>query len=743
MAGRFTIETHFKGVDNTSGVISGIERRVKGMERALAGPGRFADKSIGAIKQVGAAMAYTGVAAVGAGMAFAQAIAPGADFDQQMSAVGAVSLMTRDQVADLETTARQLGRTTRYSATEVAGGMEMMGKAGFDNAQIIAGIGPILAASAAEGAEFAETTSIISNVMKGMGLQMSETARVADVLTLASAKTNSSISSLGESMAIVAPTARQLHVPLEEAVAAVAMLQDRGLDASVAGSAVATMLTNLSKPTAAIASKMHAMGVSFQDAHGDMLPFREVVGQLAKAGQKAGGNMAQVAFFADLVGLRGQKAALNLKDLTPELAKLSRELDKAAGSAEKMAALKLDNFKGDMTLLGNLATDVGIDFFDLVKGPLRAAAQGTREWLADNQDLLKSDVGGWVKGITDNVGSMRQGLEKGVAILDNFKDGLSGAFEDSNVIKLGSALSGVFGDSKTGPRQRAYEFGHALGTVGIDIISFIGLVKGAQAAVGLFELATKGAKAVKWTWELGSAAFEAARGFAALQLSPGGIIALGSKITDAAGAAGKLSAVRTVVNDVFDGWASKAGLAAAAIYSVYKAYEQAAAFGNENGGWEGAKAMVGLSDKTNNWGFQGIDDVLNDQAREQAARDNAGKVSFIDTTEGAPLARAYDKIANPVTAPQLGAPGGYAAAFGFGAGTPAAAPQVAPQVASPRNDGSSAELISTNRQLQDMVKQLTSKIGATSGTLKIMLPKGATGEVSGAPGVEVNQSGGF
>ena len=186
MAGRFTVETVFKGTDNTSGVIDRIEKRAQKLERGLGGASRFVDKGFGAIKQVGAAIAYTGVAAAGAGIAFAQAIAPGADFDEAMAGVGAVSLLTRDQVADLEVEARRLGKTTKYSAVEVAGGMELMGKAGFDNGQIIAGIGPILAASAAEGADFAETTSIISNVMKGMGLAMSETGRVADVLTLAS-----------------------------------------------------------------------------------------------------------------------------------------------------------------------------------------------------------------------------------------------------------------------------------------------------------------------------------------------------------------------------------------------------------------------------------------------------------------------------------------------------------------------------------------------------------------------------
>jgi TP901 family phage tail tape measure protein len=757
MAGRFTVETVFKGTDNTSGVISSIESKVRSMERALSGPSRFADRGIEAFKKVGKAVAYTGVAAAAAGAAFGLAIAPGADFDAAMSAVGAVSLMTRGQVADLEAEARRLGRTTKFSAAEVAGGMELMGKAGFDNTQIIAGIGPVLAAAAAEGAGLEETTSIVSNVMKGMGLAMSETGRVADVLTLASARTNSSISSLGEAMAIVAPTARQLNVPLEDAVAAIAMLQDVGLDASVSGSAVSTMLTNLAKPPKEVAAKMKAMGVSFQDARGNMLPFRDVVDNLAKAGKKAGGNMAQVAFFADLVGLRGQKAALNLKDLTDPMAKLRAELGTATGSAEKMAALKLDNFKGDMIFLGNAVKDLGIDFFDLVKGPLRDAAQGAKGWLADNQELIKSDVAGWIQGITENVKPMRENIEKAVNLIDNFKDGTVDAFDDSKSIKVfGAVLSTVFGgNDKNGPRMQAYELGRNIGSAVDKFILFTGVVKTAEFALWGLSNATKVAKAGKWLWDVGSAAGAAVKSFTTLQqIGPSSIVALSNSINGLNGgmgvvteSAGRFAGLRGLLNDTFDGWASKAGLAAVAIYSVYKAYEQADAFINENGGIEGTAAgafgFLGLGAK-DGWGFEGMYNNIDDTMSQQATLRHAK--NFVGTPEPWTPSSAAD-AANGL-AGRAPAPGDYAGQFGIGARPPTPGPfaggyvMPTPQVVSRRDEGS-AEQVKSNQQLQEVIRQLQGKIATPGGILKILLPKGATGEVSGAPGVEVLQSGSF
>ncbi|MES1184527.1 MAG: phage tail tape measure protein [Myxococcales bacterium] len=777
MAGRFTVETTFRGVDQTSSVISGIEKRVNAMQRSVSGASKFVDKGFGALKQVGAAIAYTGVAAAGAGIAFAQAISPGADFDQAMSAVGAVSLMTRDQVADLEAEARKLGKTTKYSATEVAGGMELMGKAGFTNSQIMAGIGPMLSAAAAEGAGFEETASVISNTIKGMGMSLNDTARVADVLTLASAKTNSSISSLGESMAIVAPTARQLGVPFEDAAAAVAKLQDQGLDASVAGSAVATMLTNLSKPPKDIAAKMKAMGVSFQDAHGDMLPFRDVIGQLAKAGKNAGGNMAQVAFFADLVGMRGQKAALNLKDIGPALADLTKELAGAKGKAQEMAALKMDNFKGDMIKLSNLATDVGIDFFDLVKGPPRSAAEATRGWLASNEGLIKKDVAGWVEGISASVGNFRNRIDEGVAVVGLFKDGLENAFKHSaSIAVFGTVLDKVFGGKDDeGPGKKAYDLGYGIGYAVDKFVLFTGAVKVAEAGLWIFGNTAKLMKAGIWLWnaalataefitgalgvtQVGTTGLTVAFGGAMttssiaayeLALAEEAATAAGGELALAEGAAatsaGTMAAATTSVTSALGAMAAKAGIAALAAGAVYAAYDQAQAFMAENGGWDGVNAFLGLGTENGDYGFTAVDAMMNRKAKEQALAD--GRIGPNATGTPAAQMRVSEILGGPDAAPKT-----YAEQFGLpplgprppgpyadGYVTPSVTPQVAPS-----RDAGGGDQARINQQLQDTIKQLVPQLaGALKGTITIQLPKGATGDVSGAPGVVVSQSGGF
>jgi TP901 family phage tail tape measure protein len=415
MAGRFSIEAIFKAKDAFSAPIAKMSSSFQRFARAVNAPMKelnsVVNKATGGLKTAAIAAGAAGVAGGAALLSFGRA---GADFEQAITNVGAVSLMTRDQIADLEKKALELGATTKFSATEVANGMELMGKAGFTTTEILQGIGGVLAAAAADGAELADTAGNISNVLKGMGLETSQASRVADVLTLASSRTNSSIASLGESMSNVSSTARQFRIPLEDTVAAVALLQDVGLDASEAGSAVNTMLTKLAAPTDDVRAQMKKMGVSFQDAHGNMLPLGDVMAQLAKSAEKSGGNMEQVAFFADLVGLRGQKAAANLKDLfiSGKASTLTAELRNAAGSAEKMAGIRMDTLKGDLETLGGSVDAFKIGLFNLNSGPLRDVVKGMTDWIDKNQGVITSGIQGTIEGIGKAMPTIVEWLER-------------------------------------------------------------------------------------------------------------------------------------------------------------------------------------------------------------------------------------------------------------------------------------------------------------------------------------------
>jgi len=279
--------------------------------------------------------------------------------------------------------------------------MEVMARAGFKANEILTATPAVLSAAAASGLEIAEVANVVSNVLKGMGLATTEAARVSDVLALASARTNSSIGTLGESMKNVASTARALNIPLEDVVASVALLQDVGLDASVAGSAFNVMLTKMAAPSTRIQKIMRRLKISFKDVNGNMKPLPTVIKDISKASKAMGGNFDQVAFLAELVGLRGQKAAANLSELfeTGKLEKLTKELKKAKGSADKMAALRMNTFQGSMLLLGSAVDAVKVKIFGLNEGPLKDIVDNMTKWVGANEDLIATRVGEFIAEI--------------------------------------------------------------------------------------------------------------------------------------------------------------------------------------------------------------------------------------------------------------------------------------------------------------------------------------------------------
>lgn len=450
----FSVQVQFTAKDGVSQVVSGIATKTDSFANRLStglGKVQGATSAISSgLRQIGAAAAAAGAAG---GLLGGHIVAAGADFEEAISGVGAVSLMTRDQIADLEAKALELGSTTKFTATEAAKAMEIMARAGFTNAQVLESIPGVLAAAAAEGAEMAEVANHVSNVLKGMGLQASEAGRVADVLALASARTNSSIGSLGESMKNLSPVAKQFGIGIEDAVAMVALLQDVGLDASEAGTATATMLTKLAKPIPEVAAQMKAMGIEFKDAAGNMLPPLEVFQQMQNAAGELGGNMDKVAFFSDLVGLRGQKAALNLKDLfaSDKGKTLTEELRNAAGSAQKMADLRMQNLKGDFTILKSAVEGVEVAIFDLQSGPLRGIVQATTQWVSANQRLITAKVGVFMRDLIRDLPKIVDRLTsigKAVLYFKGFELAVGAASSTMKVVSAVNLLTGAIKNSE-------------------------------------------------------------------------------------------------------------------------------------------------------------------------------------------------------------------------------------------------------------------------------------------------------
>lgn len=292
------------------------------------------------------------IVAAGAGILLAAG-----NFEQGMNKVAAISGATGAEFEALESQAKTLGATTKFSATQAAEGMAFLSMAGFDASETISAMPGLLSLAAASGMDLGTAADIASNVLSGFGLAAAEAGRTADVLAKAAASSNTNVAQLGEAMKYIAPVAASVGMSMEEAAAFIGKLGDAGIQASMAGTNLRGMIAGLIDPSKEASSRLAALGVSTKDTSGNMLPLRDILGQLKNAGMEASDAFA-------IFGRLNASAALTLKDSLPSYDELVGKLESSNGAADKMAETMQKGLNGAFTSLMSATEGLAIAIAD-------------------------------------------------------------------------------------------------------------------------------------------------------------------------------------------------------------------------------------------------------------------------------------------------------------------------------------------------------------------------------------------
>lgn len=337
--------------------------------------------------------AFSGVAA---GLAMAAPLKIGMDFEASMSEVKAISGATGQAFADLRNQARQLGATTVWSAKEAAQGMKFLSMAGFNTNQTMAAMPGMLSLASAGAMDLASTADIASNVLSGFGMEAEQMNYVADVMAKTFTKSNTSISSIGESMKYCAPAAKAASQSFQDVAAMIGKLGDAGIQGSMAGTSLNAILTRMAAPPKAAATSLAMLGINVADAEGKIRPMPDLMREMAvKTSQM---TEEQRLFHArNIFGMQHMKSGLVLMEsaMTGSLQQMSKSLYEK-GYAEKVAKEQTDNFMGDLKALNSASEEVAICFYDTVSPALRQITQGiipavqaTGEWIKANPRLTQ------------------------------------------------------------------------------------------------------------------------------------------------------------------------------------------------------------------------------------------------------------------------------------------------------------------------------------------------------------------
>lgn len=313
----------------------------------------------------------------------------GSSFEAQMDKVAAISGATGGDLERLTNKAKEMGATTKFSATESGEALEYMAMAGWKTNDMVNGLEGIMNLAAASGEDLATTSDIVTDALTAFGKTAEDSGRLADIMAAASSNANTNVSMMGETFKYAAPVAGALGYTMEDTSIAIGLMANAGIKASQAGTSLRTGLTRLAAPTAEVSDAMSQFGISITDNDGKMLTFRDLMVQLR---EKLGGldEASQAAAVSTIFGknaMSGWLAVINGSEADFE--KLTAAVDGSNGAAERMAGTMQDNLTGKITILQSALEGLGIAAYEYIKGPLSAVVEGVTSIISGITDILQ------------------------------------------------------------------------------------------------------------------------------------------------------------------------------------------------------------------------------------------------------------------------------------------------------------------------------------------------------------------
>lgn len=299
----------------------------------------------------------------------------GSTFEASMDKVAAISGATGGDLAKLTDKAKEMGSTTKFSASESAQAFEYMAMAGWKTNDMLEGIDGIMALAAASGEDLATTSDIVTDALTAFGESAEESGRLADIMAAASSNANTNVGMMGETFKYAAPVAGSLGASMEDTAVAVGLMANSGIKASQAGTALRSGLTNLVKPTKQMKEWMEKYNIAVVEnedgsvnLRDTMIDLREKMGHLEKTEQAA----AAGAIFGKNA-MSGWLAVINASD--QDFDQLCEAIDNSQGAAQGMADTMQSNLTGAMTIFKSALEGLGIELYNKAVGPLTGAVE--------------------------------------------------------------------------------------------------------------------------------------------------------------------------------------------------------------------------------------------------------------------------------------------------------------------------------------------------------------------------------
>lgn len=387
----------------------------QGLKDAEGNASSSTSKIGGAFKAVGKVAKTAMVAGSAAAVAFTKtSIDAGMSFDSAMSQVAATMGTTVDKIGNVKAKAEEMGRTTKYTATEAAEGMNILAQAGLSADEQISGIGTVLNLASAGAMSLEESASYTAGAVKGFGDSMSNASYYADLMAKGATLANTDVRGIGEAFSGSAATAKNYGQAADSVTLSLLRLAEQNVTGSEASTALNRAMADLYTPTDDASKALDQLGVSAYKSNGEAKDFNDLVDELngSLQGMTAEQKNNALATIFTTQGLQAFNKMTASSDATVQ--KFWKGIQDSSGSAAQQAATQLDNLQGDITLLSSATEGLQLAFYNTFSGTIRGA----------------------IKGITSEVSGLAEAMESG---------GISGALSKlaQDAINFSGQLPGL------------------------------------------------------------------------------------------------------------------------------------------------------------------------------------------------------------------------------------------------------------------------------------------------------------
>ena len=393
-----------QGLGNLSGEANragtGLNNASRNAENSL----KIFDNLKAKVAELGATLAALYSAKNIAGF-FGSATSQAMDFEEQMrriqAVMGAYGEKGEAELAKIEAKAKELGASTRFTASEVAEGFEGLARAGLSASQQLSMMNSILATAQGNSISIAQATDIVVTSLSQMGLEANQAGRVADVLSKAAQSANQSVQDLGEGFKFVAPTAKGMGIEIEELSSWLSVLNQNGLKAGMAGTALRNIFTQFSNPASNFRAELQAIGITTNN-------FEEAIKQLSQSTADTGAVMRSVGAESEgalrILGSGGYEF----------FGKMQEALKGAAGSAQEAAKTMDSSLSGAVAGLGSAWEGLKLELGKPMLDPLREQVNGL------SQSIRDLTQGGGIKAFGEGLANTFKVIAGGIGLIAKY-----------------------------------------------------------------------------------------------------------------------------------------------------------------------------------------------------------------------------------------------------------------------------------------------------------------------------------